>query len=91
MEEGMLERETVDLVGLGSSRASLDPEKGKGKKRSDVGRMMIIHLANIQCLHGINTETQRKHGKPAHRVSYRMVQDQSKFNLILGSKAGEMA
>lgn len=52
---------------------------------------MIIHLANIQCLHGINTETQGKHGKPAHRVSYRMVQDQSKFNLILGSKAGEMA
>lgn len=32
MEEGMLERETVDLVGLGSGRASLDPEKGKEKK-----------------------------------------------------------
>lgn len=79
-------------MGLGSGRASLDPEKGKGKKKSNVGKMMS-HSFNkhSECLHGINTETQGECGKPSRRASYDMVQDQSKFNLILGSKAGEMA
>lgn len=79
-------------VGLGSGRASLDPEKGKEKKRSNVGKMMS-HSFNkhSECLHGINTETQGECCKPSRsRASFGMVQDQSKFNLILGSKAGEM-
>lgn len=79
-------------MALGSGRASLDPEKGKGEKRSNVGKMMS-HSFNkhSECLHGINTETQGECGKTSHRASYSKVQDQSKFNLMLGSKAGEMA